>query len=60
MRGTQTMADAPPQRRIKTGPLPRVAPRSLLGPRTLEARALPIVFVAALLSLFAIQAWLTL
>ena len=54
------MADAPPQRRIKTGPLPRVAPRSLTGARTLEARALPLVFVAALLSLFAIQAWLAL
>jgi hypothetical protein len=58
MRGTQVLVQAP-RRRIRTGPLPRVAPGAFGGPRTLEARALPGVFIAALLSLLAIQAWLT-
>jgi hypothetical protein len=48
-----------PARRIRTGPLPRLSTRALLGPRTLESRALPGVFIAAFLGLLAIQVWLT-
>jgi hypothetical protein len=42
-------------RRAATGPLPRVPDSALRGPKTLEDRLLPGLFVAAFVGLLAIQ-----
>jgi len=42
-------------RRVVTGPLPRVPDSALGGPKTLEDRLLPGLFVIAFVGLLAIQ-----
>jgi hypothetical protein len=42
-------------RRVVTGPLPRVPDSALRGPKTLEDRLLPGLFVIAFVGLLAIQ-----
>lgn len=49
--GARTVAS----RRYATGPLPRVSDSALRGPKTLEDRLLPGLFVVAFVGLLAIQ-----
>jgi hypothetical protein len=61
MRPSETMSVTSARvRRLSTGPLPRLPPEALVGARTLEAKALPMVFLGALALLVAIQVWLAL
>ncbi len=53
VRRSSSKAVAP--RRIATGPLPQVPLRTLSGPRTLEDRLLPGLFLFAFVGLLAIQ-----
>ena len=48
------------QRRIQTGPLPRLPSTALGGAKTLERRALPGLFLAAFVALIVVQIWLAL
>jgi hypothetical protein len=46
------------QRRIRTGPLPKLPEYALAGPDTLESRALPSLFIGAFATLVLIQIFL--
>jgi hypothetical protein len=59
MGGSRSAAEVGPvastRRRIRTGPLPRLPEHALDGARTLEARALPMLFMAAFVALVIVQ-----
>lgn len=54
---TSTATALERKRRVRTAPLPKVPERALLGPRTLESRFLPLLFLVSFGALLVIQAW---